>query len=188
MPHQIAIERTARERYGPAAVALHWVMLVLVVAVYASILARENFPRGSDIREGLKVLHFTLGLSVLGLGGARLALRILAWKTPEITPRPPQFLVWLSLAAHTAIYALLIAMPIAGWLILSAEGKPIMLWGFNLPPLVGADESLARSVKELHETGGMAGYFLIGLHAAAALFHHFVMKDNTLIRMLPENR
>jgi cytochrome b561 len=181
-------EKPESERYGSTAMAFHWVMLALVIAVYACILLTENFPRGSDLREGLKTWHFMLGLSVLGLGLVRLALRVLVWKTPSITPQPPQYLVWLSAGAHAAIYALLIAMPIAGWLILSAEGKVIPLWGFNLPPLVGVDESLAKSVEELHETGGTVGYFLIGLHAAAALFHHFVIKDNTLVRILPSRR
>jgi cytochrome b561 len=89
--------------------------------------------------------------------------------------------------AHAAIYALLLAMPIAGWIILSAEGKPIPFWGFNLPPLVGVDENLAKAVEEIHETGGTIGYFLIGLHAAAALYHHLVIKDDTLVRMLPRS-
>jgi cytochrome b561 len=177
-----------RKHFSNTAIAFHWLMLALIVAVYACILLRENFPRGSELREGLKTWHFMLGLSVLGLGLVRLALRVFVWKIPKIAPEPPRYLVWLSAGAHAAIYALLIAMPIAGWLILSAEGKAIPLWGLTLPPLVGADEALAKSIEELHETGGTIGYFLIGLHAAAALFHHFVMKDNTLVRMLPPRR
>jgi cytochrome b561 len=167
--------------------AFHWVMLALIIAVYVCILLRENFPRGSDLREALKIWHFMLGLSVLELGLVRLALRVLVWKTPAITPRPPRYLIRLSALAHAAIYALFLAMPIAGWIILSAEGKPIPFWGFNLPPLVGVDENLAKAVEEIHETGGTIGYFLIGLHAAAALYHHLVIKDDTLVRMLPRS-
>ena len=91
----------------------------------------------------------------------------------------------LSIAAHLSIYAWLVAMPFAGWTILSAEGDPIPFWGLNLPPLTSPDKALADQVKELHETGGTVGYFLLGLHAAAALFHHYFMKDDTLRRMLP---
>ncbi|MEQ1607664.1 MAG: cytochrome b [Hyphomonadaceae bacterium] len=181
-------EKPAADRYSWGAITIHWLMLALIVAVYACILLRENLPRGSDMREDLKAWHFMLGLSVLGLGLMRLAFRVLVWKIPRITPEPPRYLAWLSAAAHAAIYALLVAMPVAGWLILSAEGKAIPFWGFNLPPLVRADEGLAKSVKALHETGGTIGYFLVGLHAAAALFHHFVMKDNTLVRILPFRR
>jgi cytochrome b561 len=79
----------------------------------------------------------------------------------------------------------MIAMPILGWLILSAEGDPIPFWGLELPPLTAPDKEFAEQLEEVHETIGNVGYFLIGAHAAAALFHHYVMKDNTLIRILP---
>ena len=181
-------DKPAGDRYGSGAIAIHWLMLGLIVAVYACILLRENFPRGSELREGLKTWHFMLGLSVLGLGLVRLALRVFVWKIPAITPEPARYLAWLSAGAHAAIYALLISMPIAGWLILSAEGKVVPFWGLELPALVAPDKALATSVEELHVTGGTIGYFLIGLHAAAALFHHFVIRDNTLARMLPFRR
>ncbi|HEY7798393.1 MAG TPA: cytochrome b/b6 domain-containing protein, partial [Hyphomonadaceae bacterium] len=86
-------EQPAKERYGSSAMAFHWVMLALIIAVYVCILLRENFPRGSDLREALKIWHFMLGLSVLGLGLVRLALRVLVWKTPAITPHPPRYLI-----------------------------------------------------------------------------------------------
>ena len=58
----------------------------------------------------------------------------------------------------------------------------------ELPPLIGPDEARAESLEELHKTVGTIGYWLIGLHAAAALFHHYVQRDNTLTRMLPLRR
>lgn len=174
-----------RTRYPNSAILLHWLVLLLVVAAYACILLRVNYERGSDIREGLKAWHFMLGLSVLATTFLRAGLRAFVWKTPPITPPPPRLLHLLSIAAHLAIYAWLLAMPVAGWVILSAEGDPIPFWGLNLPALTGVNEALAGQVEELHETGGTVGYFLLGLHAAAALFHHYVMKDTTLARMLP---
>ena len=178
-------DAAAPKRYPDSAILLHWLVLILVVAAYACILLRTNFERGSDIREGLKAWHFMLGLSVLAATFLRIGLRAMVWKTPPITPPPPRMLHLLSIAAHLAIYAWLIAMPIAGWTILSAEGDPIPFWGLNLPPLTSPDKVLADQVKELHETSGTIGYFLLGLHAAAALFHHYFMKDDTLRRMLP---
>ena len=175
----------ALKRYPNTAIALHWLVLLLVISAYACILLRENYPRGSDIREGLKTWHFTLGLSVLATTFVRSGLRAFVWKTPPITPEPPRLLHWLSIAAHLAIYLWLIAMPFAGWTILSAEGDPIPFWGLQLPPLTGVNKQFAEQVQELHETGGTVGYFLLGLHAAAALFHHYVLKDNALVRMLP---
>jgi cytochrome b561 len=86
---------------------------------------------------------------------------------------------------HLALIVFMIAMPILGWLILSAEGDPIPFWGFELPALTGPDKAFAEQMEEVHETVGNIGYFLIGAHAAAALFHHYLVADNTLIRMLP---
>ena len=67
----------------------------------------------------------------------------------------------------------------------AVTGKTIPLFGVHLPPLVAPDENLAGQLEELHETIGTLGYWLIGLHATAALFHHYVLRDKTLRRMLP---
>ncbi|MCY1376223.1 Cytochrome b561 [compost metagenome] len=86
---------------------------------------------------------------------------------------------------HAALYVFMVGMPLAGWLYLSAKGKPVPFFGLELPALMGTDPEAAAWIKEVHETVGVAGYWFIGLHAAAALFHHHVIKDNTLLRMLP---
>ncbi len=70
-------------------------------------------------------------------------------------------------------------------LLLSAAGKSIPFFGLQLPALIGESKSLADVIKEIHEIGGTVSYFLIGLHAAAALFHHYFVLDDTLRRMLP---
>ena len=179
--------RNPASRYGSLSIGLHWVMLLLLAAVYACIELRGNFPKGSDIREGLKTWHFMLGLAVLALVIVRLAARFMA-PTPRIEPAPPNWQNRLATLMHVALYVLMIGMPLLGWLTLSAEGKPIPFFGLQLPPLVAENEALADWVQEIHETGGTVGYFLIGLHAAAALFHHYVVGDNTLRRMLPARR
>ena len=86
---------------------------------------------------------------------------------------------------HIALYVLMISMPVVGWLVLSAKGNPIPFFGLELPPLVGKDKELAKAILEVHEIGANAGYFLVGLHAAAALYHHYFLRDNTLTRILP---
>jgi cytochrome b561 len=77
-------------------------------------------------------------------------------------------------------------MPILGWLTLGAQGKPIPFFGLQLPALTAADKDLGHTLEGIHETIGTLGYYLIGLHAAAALFHHYWTRDNTLRRMLPQ--
>jgi cytochrome b561 len=176
--------RNTTDRYGSLSITLHWLMLLLLVAVYACIELRENFPQGSDLRIALKTWHSMLGLSVLVLVALRLLVH-LANPIPRIQPEPPR---WQHLSArlvHIALYGFMVGMPLAGWLLLSAEGKPIPFFGLELPALIAENRDFAHLIEEIHETGGTVGYFLVGIHAAAALFHHYVLKDNTLLRMLP---
>ncbi|MGN6118482.1 MAG: cytochrome b [Rhodanobacter sp.] len=179
--------KNTTDRYGSLSIGMHWLMLLLLVAVYACIELREFYPRGSDLRDGLKTWHFMLGLSVFALVFVRLAIRLVSGPIPPIRPAPPVWQERLAALMHLALYAFLIAMPLLGWLTLSASGKPIPFFGLQLPALVGADKALADSLKEIHETIGTIGYYLVGLHAAAALVHHYVNRDDTLRRMLPRH-
>ncbi len=71
-------------------------------------------------------------------------------------------------------------------MILSGEAKVIPFWfGLELPPLIAPNKEVAETVEEVHETFGKIGYFLIGLHALVAIAHHYLRRDNTLVRMLP---
>ncbi|UUY08188.1 cytochrome b [Pseudomonas sp. J452] len=176
--------KNSEQRYGSLSIGLHWLMLILIAGVYACIELKGNFPKGSDTRELLKQWHFMLGLAVFALVWLRLLARLIA-PAPKIVPALPAWQAIPAKLMHLALYLLMIGAPLAGWLILSAAGKPIPFFGLELPPLVGEDKQLAGQIKELHELAGTAGYWLIGLHAVAGLFHHFVSRDNTLTRMLP---
>ena len=179
--------RKTADRYHLASISLHWVMLALFVGVYASINLRELFDKGSDPREALKSLHFMLGMLMFGLVGLRLALRAI-YPAPRPQAGQPQWQAMAAKLAHLALYALMVGMPLLGWLVLSAAGKPIPFFGLELPALIVPDKALAGQLKEIHEVVGTAGYFLIGGHAAAALFHHYIQRDNTLLRMWPASR
>lgn len=172
------------ERYGGLSIAMHWLMLLLLVAVYATILLRELYPKGSDPREALKAWHFMLGLSVFALVFLRIAIRWLG-TTPPIVPAPAAWQRLAAIVVHLALYAFLIAMPLLGWMVLSSSGKPIPFFGLDLPPIVAPDKEFSGRLKNLHETIATVGYYLVGLHALAALAHHYVIRDNTLLRMLP---
>lgn len=171
-------------RYGSLSIGIHWLMLLLFVAVYAFIELRELYPKGSDPREAMKAWHFMLGMLVFVLVWPRLAARF-SGPTPAIQPEPAS---WIQLAAklgHLALYALMVVMPLLGWLTLSAAGKPVPFFGLELPALIGENKDLAKQIKELHETIGTLGYYLIGLHVAAVLYHQYIKHDNTMARMLP---
>lgn len=174
-------------RYGSLSIGIHWLMLLLFIAVYSCIELRGLYPKGSDLREALKTWHYMLGLLVFALVWLRLAGRF-SGPTPVIHPKPP---VWQETSAkllHLALYALMVVMPLTGWLLLSASGKPVPFFGLQLPALIGENKDLAKTIKEVHETIGTAGYYLIGLHVVAAFYHHFFVRDNTLIRILPAKK
>jgi len=176
------------DRYSSGLIALHWLTLWLLVAVYALIELRGIYPHGSSGYAAMKTWHFMLGLVVLALLPIRLALRAVGGAAPSIHPPMPMWQARLAGLMHLALYAFLLAMPVLGWFALSAQGKPIPFFGLTLPALVGADKALGHQLEEIHETIGNIGYYLIGLHAAAALLHHYWTRDNTLRRMLPQRR
>jgi len=177
-------KQNSNAHYNVMTIGLHWLMFVLMIAVYAFIELRELFPKGSDPRETMKAIHFMLGLLVFTLVLPRIIIRFVG-TTPAIKPEPPAWQHATAKLAHLALYLFMIIMPLLGWLVLSAAGKPIPFFGLQLPALIEKNKELAKFLKEIHETIGEVGYYLIGLHVIAALFHHYFQHDNTLTRMLP---
>lgn len=179
--------RNTVDRYGSLSMSIHWLIFLLFIAVYGSIELRELFEKGSDPREMLKSWHFMLGMLVFLLIWLRIAARF-SGPTPNIRPEPTRIQMLSAKLLHLALYALMIGMPLTGWMLLSASGKVIPFFGMELPALMGTDKELAKQIKEVHELVGTVGYYLIGLHVAAALYHHHVQRDDTLLRILPERK
>jgi len=169
-------------RYNPIIIGLHWFMLALLIAVYFTMEIHGYLPKGSAERKFVTSLHFMLGMSVLLLVVIRLAVRVSS-STPAIEPAPKPIENLLAKVMHVTLYVFMIAMPIAGWLVFSAEGNSVPFFGLEIPPIMGKDHALGEKIEDLHKLGGTIGYFLIALHALAGLFHHYVKKDNTLLRM-----
>lgn len=86
---------------------------------------------------------------------------------------------------HLALYLWLLVMPLSGWALASAEGEAISLFGIPWPALGFVSQRSEHALEDLHEALATTGYLRIGLHAAAAFGHHFVLRDDTLTRMLP---
>lgn len=177
--------KNTNQRYGAWSIAMHWLMFLLIAVTFASIELHELFEKGTEIRDAFKSWHFMLGLSVVALVSLRL-LMFVVQQSPEITPQPSSIQQNLAKVMHGFLYFFMFFMPIVGWLILSGEGKVIPFYGWTLPALISENKELADLLEEIHETGGLIGYWLIGLHAVTALFHHYILKDNTLLRMLPK--
>lgn len=175
--------RNSPQRYGTVSIALHWLMAAMMVGVYASIELHEVYGR-TPAAAMFEHWHTLLGLSILMLVLLRLGLHALQ-PMPTIVPPLARWQHRLATLMHLALLAFMLAMPVIGWVLLSAEGHEVLFFGLQLPVLAATDRTFANSVAEVHETIGTLGYFLIGLHTAAALFHHYITRDNTLVRMLP---
>ena len=174
---------TDSRRFNLPLIALHWLMLALIALAYATSELQEAFEHTPT--EGLlQDWHTVSGIAVLGATALRLVVRAFT-RVPAIVPNPPRWQEVLAALAHVALYGLMIALPLTGWLVSNADGKDVAWFGTQLPTLLGPSKGLAKVLEDVHEAIATAGYFLIGLHAAAALFHHYVVRDNTLRLMLP---
>lgn len=176
--------RNEAQAWGAVSIGLHWLTFALVLGMAALGLTMTELPTGT-LKVQVYALHKSIGLSILGLTALRLLWRLIASRpTPE--PALPR---WQHLAAsgsHAALYALLVLVPLSGWWFNSAAGFPLRWFGWiRLPPLAGYDPQLKHLAKETHETLFLVLAAVIALHAAAALWHHYVVRDRTLSRMLP---
>jgi cytochrome b561 len=173
-----------RPRYHAGLRRIHRLSAVLVAAAYLLVEQRDLFPRGSDGRAAMMQGHFRAGLLVFAFALWRIALR-LRHGAPPISPALPAWQSWLARALHLSLYAFVVVMPLLGLVTAWTDGKVLMLpfTGIALPSLLAADKPLAHQLEDLHGSIGEAFYWIIGLHIAAALFHHAWRRDDTLRRM-----
>ncbi len=178
-----AIPGAHHPAYPAALRRLHWISALILLGAAAIVLARALADDGST-EKLLTELHRAVGSCILVL-----TLLRLGWRLKGALPRHPALSPLLRLAAHgahTGLYLLLFAVPLLGWSLSSAAGKPVRMAGLiPLPALLGRDRDLADDLAHWHT---LAGYLLLGLvalHVAAALWHFAVRKDNVLYSMLP---
>lgn len=169
--------------------ALHWATALCIVAAFALIFARE-FANGHESRNLLLTLHRDCGTTVLLLTLLRLMLR---WPLGLDRSEATLPLAWpmklAALGSHASLYLLLLAQPLLGWMTSNAHGQSAYLAGLiPLPALLPRDRDLADSLDSAHTLTGWILLGVIGLHTAAALWHHYWRRDSVLLRMLPPLR
>ncbi|MBN8717412.1 MAG: cytochrome b [Xanthomonadales bacterium] len=174
-----------RPRYTTLQRHLHWWMALLVVLAYVLIEQRGLFPRGSGGRTAMMQGHFWAGITIFLLALWRIATRR-RHGAPPITPALDGFTALTSRLMHLALYAFFIVMPLLGMAAAWSDGKAIMIpfTGVALPALLPENKPLAHTLEDIHGTIGDIFYWVIGLHVLAALYHHWVRRDDTLKRML----
>lgn len=174
--------KNTNEHYGKMAMALHWLMAIMIISLIFIGFMIDDFDKPLKIT--MLGLHKATGTLILLLGLFRWY-----WSISNQTPKPIDSLtkaeVGISHAVKWLLMLMLIFMPITGALLSMFSGYGIDMYGiFEIIPFVDKSERLADIFHEVHEIGGFIIAGFITLHILAALKHHFIKKDNTLNRML----
>lgn len=173
--------------YSPWVRRLHWLVFLLVAAALLLIYIHDWAPRGSALGANAKWAHMQFGVAVLLVMLPRLLVRSRS-KTPPLLPPAPRWQELLAKATHLALYILLFATPLLGITNRMWNPGAWNLLGVPMPHVAHPDRAFAHVIEGIHGTFGNILMYLAALHAAAALFHHFVQRDNALKRMLPPAR
>jgi cytochrome b561 len=179
--------RNTASRWGWPAQLLHWTVVVLVITQFVLATLAGELPLGMH-KLAVLARHKSVGITVFAL-----ALLRLGWRWSNPTPLLPSTLKpyerKLAHFTHGALYALLLAMPVSGWIMSSARSFPVSWFGLiQLPDLVAPSQSLFEAMLNVHAALAWALAVIAILHVLAALKHHFVLKDDVLRRMLPFDR
>jgi cytochrome b561 len=172
----------AQSGYDPVTKILHWLVFMGVAAQFA---VGEFMPHiGRDAKEvGLIAIH-------VGLGGFVLLLIVaaIAWRLTHPVPQLPELPGWQRIAAtltHWTLYALVLVMTLLGWAAANFRGWPLIVFGVSLPNLAQKGESWAHTAGDVHSFLVYVLLGLVALHVAAALYHHFFLRDKVMRRILP---
>jgi cytochrome b561 len=163
---------------------VHWATLLLVIAAFTAVWVADPAIVGPYVRQVVQI-HRSLGLTIATLTVFRLAWR---WWTriPPLPADTPALQKLAARAAETLLYLLLVAQPVVGLLYTNAYGVRVNLFLLaEIPSVIERNRPLAAQLGNIHGFLGYSLLALIGVHSAAALFHHFIRQDDVLNAMLP---
>lgn len=179
----MSLKNTA-DRWGGISQLLHWMVAILILVMAYLGLTMGDLPNGPD-KIKTYALHKSIGITILALVALRLLWRFYAG-TPRPVPGSPRWQERIASLTHAAIYLLLFAIPLSGWVLNSAAGFPLRWFGLvNLPYIVGESHDLHELAEQAHELMFWVLALLVVAHAGAAFYHHIFQRDATLARMLP---
>ncbi len=172
------------DHYPATSKLLHWTVAACVLTTAPVAIAMSRVADG-PLKNALYDFHKSLGVLILVLMILRVVNRLVAG-APAPEPEIAHWQKVVSSFVHTALYVLLLAMPVVGYIANSAFGAATPFFGlFALPPIVGKNEALADQLFMLHRWTGWLLIALAATHIAAALYHHFIRGDAVLRRMVP---
>lgn len=180
---------TVPTRYSKVAISLHWLIALMIIGLLIVGFVMGEIDKANPLKYQLYQLHKSFGITVLALSLLRLVWR-LTHRTPPLPPESKRWEKAIAHLTHFGFYGLMIGLPLVGWLGVSTSPLkiPTMIFGlFQLPhlPFFQNTPGASHQLFELHET---MAYILIGLlclHAGAALKHHFMLKNDVVLRMTP---
>lgn len=183
--------RNTETTYGKLSKFLHWGMFVLVVGMICVGYYMHELPKETPEELMYKInvigLHKAFGIIIL----ATIIFRFI-WRVRNTVPKMPKEMSGLEKImahmSHLLLYMLVLIMPLSGWLMSSAGGHKVSVFGlFTMPSLMEKNKPLSGLFHEIHEITVVVLIVVIILHAAFALYHHFIKKDDTLTRMMPSH-
>ena len=168
--------------YTPVAKGLHWLMAVMIIGLLVLGVYMHELPLSPQKLE-LYSWHKWFGVTVFLLVWLRLAWRV-THRPPALPESMSPLMQLAAHAGHFALYGLMIAIPMTGWLMSSAKGFQTVWFGvLPIPDLLGRDKDMGDLLQLLHKGLNILLMLTLAGHLGAALWHHFVLKDDTLRRM-----
>jgi cytochrome b561 len=171
-------------RYSPVAKGLHWIIVLLLTVQFTTAFLLPHIGRNTPPSDVIS-LHFSIGVLILLVMATRFIHRLTHPVALEAHDAPP----WERIVArttHRVIYLILLAGPLLGWASASAHSLQVSLFGIvPLPALAAPGAGWGHTAGDIHGTAMWVLLWLVGFHVAAALYHHLVRQDGTLLRMLP---
>ena len=174
-----------KDKYSGLQIAIHWLVFLLVIVTWCAMDLRGFFPR--EYRPWFNMVHVSGGIAILVLMVARLIIR-LKRPAPPIVPKPKPWMTGMAHLGHLIITLLFILLPLLGLGLMYNRGNPWIAFGLVMPHAAESNFGLADLFKEYHKLLANLSYYVVGLHALAALLHHNLWKDNTLLRMMPRKK
>ncbi|HZV53465.1 MAG TPA: cytochrome b [Rhodocyclaceae bacterium] len=172
------------QRYTSTAIALHWLMAVLILGSFMVGVYMHDLPL-SPMKLKIYSWHKWAGVTIFLLTLARLAWRA-THRPPALPAAMPRWQQSAAHVGHVLLYLLMIVIPLTGWLMSSAKGFQTVYFGvLPIPDLLAKNKELGDTLREVHEALNFLMIALVAGHVGAALKHHFVDRDDILTRMAP---